>query len=151
MTIFIRWHSQDSMLHNIWMFCSIKFIFISKNLSLHWHHVQKCLQNIWRNCWEPHQITEILIINFDERYMFYIELKINLFLMQPLSPISKKLYGKSTIFNNLRTTFSHKCKPHSYPLSWSTKVIFGIINLHLPLLIFVGMHSQNSHNKCLFC
>ena len=30
---------------------------------------------------EPHQITEILIINF-ERYMLYIELKINLFLMQ---------------------------------------------------------------------
>jgi hypothetical protein len=52
---------------------------------------------------ESHIITEILIINFDERYMFYIELKINLFLMQPLYQISKVLYGKSTIFSHLRT------------------------------------------------
>jgi hypothetical protein len=64
---------------------------------------------------EPHQIREILIINFDERYMFFIELKINFFLMQLLCQISKKLYGKSTIFNNLRTAFSHKSKPYSYP------------------------------------
>ena len=102
--IFIEMHSQDSMLHNTCMFCSIKFIFISKNLSLHWRYVQKCLQNIRRNC----------RFAFDERYMFYIELKIKLFLMQPLCQISKKLYDKSTIFNNQRTAFSHKSKPHSY-------------------------------------
>jgi hypothetical protein len=46
-----------------------------KNLSLHWRHVQKCLLNIWGNCKEPHQITEILIINFDERYMFLHRIK----------------------------------------------------------------------------
>ena len=90
------------MLHDIFMFCSIMCIFISTNLGLHWRHVQKCLQNIRRNCREPRQITEILIINFDERYMFYIELKIHLFLMQPLCQILKKLYVKSTPCNNLR-------------------------------------------------
>ena len=73
--------------------------------------------------------------------------------MQPLCQISKKLYGKSTIFNNLRTAFSHKSHTVTRQIVQSTKVINSIINLHLPLLIFVGMHSQDSHfhKKCLFC
>ena len=35
----------------------------------------------------------------------------------------------------------------------STLVRDSIINIHLPLMIFIRMHSQESqfHNKCLFC
>jgi hypothetical protein len=101
---------------------------------------------------EPHQITEILIINFEERYMFYIELKINLLLLQLLCQISKCFTAKAQYSIMLEqcsaTKISHTVNRQVVE---STKVINSIISLHLPLLIFIGMHSQDSHKKCLFC
>ena len=74
--------------------------------------------------------------------------------MQPLCQISKKLYGKSKPCNNLSTALraqtSQKDIRH---IVQSTEVRNNIINIHLPLMIFIRMHSQESqfHNKCLFC
>jgi hypothetical protein len=81
------------MLHNTFMFCSI--IFISTNLGLHWCHVQKCLQNIRSNYRELRQITEILIINFDERYTGSSCIRF-------MHQIFFKRYEKSIPCNNLR-------------------------------------------------
>ena len=75
-------------------------------------------------------------------------------LMQPLCQISKKVYGKSKPCNNLSTELrdptSQKDIRH---IVHSTEVINNIINIHLPLMIFIRMHSQESqfHNKCLTC
>ena len=74
--------------------------------------------------------------------------------MQPLCQISKKLYGKSKPCNNLSTALraqtSQKDIRH---IVQSTEVRNNIINIHLPLMIFIRMHSQESqfHNKCLIC
>ena len=75
-------------------------------------------------------------------------------LMQPLCQISKKLYGKSTPCNNLSTALRHKNKPYRYRhVVESTEVRNSIINIHLPLMIFIKMHSYEYqfHNKCLLC
>ena len=72
-------------------------------------------------------------------------------LMQPLCQISKKLYRKS---NNLSTALRHKNMPSNISaMLESTIVRNSIINIHLPLMIFIRMHSQESqfHNKCLYC
>ena len=74
--------------------------------------------------------------------------------MQLLCQISKKLYGKSTPCNNLSTAFRHKTShTDTCHVVKSVKVRNSIINIHLPLMIFIRMHSQESqfHNKCLFC
>jgi hypothetical protein len=74
--------------------------------------------------------------------------------MQPLCQISKKLYGKSKPCNNLSTVprdpTSQKDIRHNVQ---STEVRNNIINIRLPLMIFIRIHSQESlfHNKCLFC
>ena len=64
--IFIRMHSQESQFHNKCLFCSMKFIFISKHFSIHWRGMFNSSKNIWCFCREPHEFTEILIINVDE-------------------------------------------------------------------------------------
>ena len=53
------------MLHNTWMFCLIKFIFIYKNLSLH-GRVTVSSSKTCGDCAKPHQFTEILIIHIDK-------------------------------------------------------------------------------------
>ena len=100
MIIFIRWHSYD-MLHNTFMFCSIICTFISTNLGLHWRHVQKCLQNIQSNYRVLRQITEILIINFDERYVLHIITDTLVLNATAVSDFFKR-YEKSLPCNNLR-------------------------------------------------
>ena len=116
------WSSSDdthrALLHNTCMFCSIKFIFISKNLSLHWHVM-------FSNVFPPKhpvnlQRATTIYKNTHHKLwwkiqVLYIGLKINFSLMQPLCQISKKLYGKSTPCNNLSTAPRHQNKPYRYP------------------------------------
>ena len=74
--------------------------------------------------------------------------------MQPLCQISKKLYGKSTPCNNLNTALRDQSSPKNIcHVVLSTLVRNSIINIHLPLMIFIRMQSQESqfHNKCLIC
>ena len=82
-----------------------------------------------------------------------MELQIHFSLMQPLCQISKKLYGKSTPYYNLSTALRDQTsQKHIRHIVQSTLVRNSIINIHLPLMIFIRMHSQESqfHNKCLF-
>ena len=62
--------------------------------------------------------------------------------MQLLCQISKKLYGKSI-----------PCQKDIRHIVQSTEVRNNIININLPLIIFIRMHSQESQfdNKCLIC
>ena len=85
--------------------------------------------------------------------VLYMELKIYFSLIQPLCQISKKLYSESTPWNNLSTALRDQNKPDTHHVVESTEVINSIINIHLRLMIFNGMHSKESqfHNKCLFC
>ena len=71
--------------------------------------------------------------------------------MQPLCQISKKLYGKSTPCNNLRTALRKQIDISA--MLESTEIRNNNINIHLPLMIFSRMHSQESQfrNKCLIC
>ena len=83
-----------------------------------------------------------------------MELQIYLSLMQPLCQISKKLYGKSIPCNNLSTALKAQTSQKDIRhIVQSTEVRNNIINIHLPLMIFIRMHSQESqfHNKCLIC
>ena len=71
--------------------------------------------------------------------------------MQPLCQISKKLYGKSKPCNNLRTALRKQIEISA--MLESTEIRNNIINIHLPLMIVIRMHSQESqfHMKCLIC
>ena len=71
--------------------------------------------------------------------------------MQPLCQISKILYGKSIIW--VRRTEPKPAKRNICHVAQSTLVRNSIINIHLPLMIFIRMHSQESqfHDKCLIC
>ena len=86
--------------------------------------------------------------------VLYMELEIYFSLMQPLCQISKKLYGKRKPCNILSTSLRRQMNPKRYPpYCGVNNVRNSIINIHLPLMIFIRMHSQESqfHNKCLFC
>ena len=78
-----------------------------------------------------------------------MEIQIYLSLMQPLCQISKKLYGKSKPCNNLR----RRSEIIFFAMLESTEIRNNIINISLPLMIFIRMHSQESqfHDKCLIC
>ena len=81
-----------------------------------------------------------------------MEIQIHFSLMQLLC--SKKLYGKSKPCNNLSTAFRQQSSQKDIRhIGQSTLVINSIINSHLPLMIFIRMHSQESqfHIKCLIC
>ena len=70
---------------------------------------------------------------------------LNVCLMRPLCQIfMEKAYSES----GAQTSQRNIC--HG---GWSTLVRNSIINIHLPLMILIRMHSQESqfHNKCLFC
>ena len=71
--------------------------------------------------------------------------------MQLQCQISKKLYGKSKPCNNLRTAIRKQIEISA--MLESTEIRNSIINIHLPLMIFIRMHSQESqiHNKSLIC
>ena len=74
--------------------------------------------------------------------------------MQPLCQISKKLYGKSKPCNNLSTAFRQQSSQKDIShIVLSSLVRNNIININLPLMIFIRMHSQESqfHNNCLIC
>ena len=74
--------------------------------------------------------------------------------MQSLSHISKKLYGKSKPCYNLSTVLRDQTsQKYIRHIVQSTLVRNSIVNINLPLMIFIRMHSQESqfHNKCLFC
>ena len=84
--------------------------------------------------------------------VLYMELEIYFSLMQPLCQISKKLYGKSKPCNNLSTAFRQQSsQKYIRHIVQSTLVRNSVINIHLPLMIFIRMHSQESqfHDKCL--
>ena len=86
--------------------------------------------------------------------VLYMELERTCSLMQLMCQISKKLYGKSKPCNNLSTAFRQQSSQKDIRhIGWSTLVRNSIINIHLPLMIFIRMHSQESqfYNKCLFC
>ena len=85
------------MLHSTCMFCSIQFIFISTNLSIHWR-----IMCDWF-CREPHQFTEILIINVNENTSVMHGNIDKLLLNATAVSDFKKLYRKSKPCNNLRT------------------------------------------------
>ena len=81
-----------------------------------------------------------------------MELQINFSLIQPLCQISKKLYRKSTPCNNLSTALRQQnSQTDIRHVVQKSKI--NIINIHLPVMIFIRMHSQESqfHNKCLIC
>ena len=74
--------------------------------------------------------------------------------MQPLCQISKNLNGKSKPCNNLSTALRDQTSQKDIRhIVQSTEVRNNIINIHLPWMIFIRMHSQESqfHNKCLIC
>ena len=74
--------------------------------------------------------------------------------MQPLYHISKKLYGKSKPCNNLSTAHRDPTGQKDIRhIVQSTEVRNNIRNIHLPLMIFIRMHSQETHfhTKCLIC
>ena len=86
--------------------------------------------------------------------MLYIGLKINFLLIQPRSQISKMLYGESKLCDYLRTV------PSRQIITTTNKPSRGVTHVrnsdkmnHLPLMIFIWLHSQDSmlHIKCLFC
>ena len=83
--------------------------------------------------------------------MLFTELKIDFSLMQPLCQISKKLCWQSIIW--VRRSEPKPTKINIRHVAQSTLVKNSIINIHLPLMIFIRMHSQESqfHIKCLFC
>ena len=83
--------------------------------------------------------------------VLHIELEIHFSLMQPLCQISKKLYRKSKPCKNLRTALRIKMKLSA--ILESTEIRNNNINIPLPLMIFIRMHSQESQfrNKCLIC
>ena len=86
--------------------------------------------------------------------MLYIGLKINFLLIQPWCEISKRLYGESIPCDYLRTAPSRQIITNSYqPSRVVTQVRNSNTINHLPLMIFIWLHSQDSHllNKCLFC
>ena len=138
--IFIRWHSQDSMLQNTCMFCSIKFIFISKNSILHWRVMfRKCIPTKTSGeC--AHQFTKILIINVDKIYNNCLK---NYRYTTPATAVSdfRKPLRRKHIFQ------------YSEYIAQPSKLWISVINILLPLLIFVRMHSQDCyfHKKCCFC
>ena len=80
-----------------------------------------------------------------------MEIQIHFSLLQPLCQISKKLYGKSKPCNNLRTALRKQIEISA--MLESKEIRNNIINIHLPLMMFIRMHSQESqfHNKRLIC
>ena len=71
-----------------------------------------------------------------------------------MSDLKKQLSGKSTPCNNLSTALRDQTSQKDFRhIVQSILVRNSIINIHLPLMIFLWMHSQESpfHNKCLFC
>ena len=80
-----------------------------------------------------------------------MEIQIYLSLMQPLYWISKKLYVKTKLCNNLRTALRKKQLSAMFE---STEIRNNIINNPLPLMIFIRMHSQESQeatiSHCVF-
>ena len=98
---------------------------------------------------EPHKFTEILIRNVDENSSA-IHGTLDTLLLNATA-VSEKLYGKSKPCNNLRTALRKQIEISAK--FESTLVINSIINIHLPLMIFIRMHSQESlfHIKCLIC
>ena len=139
------------MLHNTCMFCSVKFIFISKNLILHWRVVQ-LFQNMQWYYREPHEFTEILIINVDENSsVMHGNLDKLLLNATAVSDFKKKINGKSIIWE--RRSEPKPAKRYICHVAQSTLDKNSIINIYLPLMIFIRMHSHESqfHNKCLFC
>ena len=86
--------------------------------------------------------------------VLYIGLNINLLLIQPLCQISKRLYGESIPCDHLRTAPSTQNITNSYqPSRGVIKVRNSDKMNHLPLMIFIWLHSQDSQlpNKCSFC
>ena len=119
------------MLHNTCMFCLIKFIFISENLSLHCRHVQKCLQNIRSNYRELHHnrnthhklqrkihdlhiIKDTLVLNATAVSDYFFK-------------VTKKAYH-AIIWDALRNT------QHFSAILESTEILNYIINIPLPLI-----------------
>ena len=80
-----------------------------------------------------------------------MDIQIHFSLMQPLCQISKKLYGKSKPCNNLRMALRKQIEISA--MLESKEIRNNIINIPLPLMIFIRMHSQESqfHIKCLIC
>jgi hypothetical protein len=104
--------------------------------------------------------------------VLYIVLKMNFSLIQPRCQISKRLYGESKPCDYLRTAPSRQIITNSYQPSGGVTALCYVmfctalycsvlycytskknakIN-HLPLMIFIWLHSQDYHllNKCLF-
>ena len=100
------------------------------------------------------QNREILIINIQNIQVLYIGLKMNFLLIQPLCQISKRLYGESISCDYLRTVPRLQNYTNIFqPSRGVTNVRNSAKINHLPLMIFIWLHSQDSqlHSKCLFC
>ena len=105
------------MLHNTCLFCSIKIICIYPKISVYIGALcseMYCLKQKSDESEEPHQITEILIINIDKDTSD-IRRKINIFLIQPLCQISKRLYGESTLCYYVRSMLSYRITYNHFP------------------------------------
>ena len=84
--------------------------------------------------------------------MLYTSLKINFLLIQPLCQISKRLYSESKPCDYQRTALGTQNITYQ-----PSRLVMKVRNInkmnHLPLMIFIWLHSQDSrlHNKCSFC
>ena len=85
--------------------------------------------------------------------VLYIVLKINLFLIQPRCQISKRLYGKSIPYDNLRTVPSRQIITNSNQPSRRVTQVRNREKINPLPLIFIWWHSEDIHllNKCSFC
>ena len=107
-------------------------------------------------CREPHQCTEILIINVDENSsVMHGTLDTLLLNATAVSdffflPLTEKAYH-AIIW--VRTSEPKPANKNIRHVAQSKLVRNSTINIHLPLMIFIRMHSQESqfHNKCLIC
>ena len=119
-------------------------IYIQKSYFTLVCHVQ-FFQNMQWCCREPHQFTEILIINVDENTsVMHGTLDKLLLNATSVSDFKNTLRKKHNLSTALRAQNSQK----KYPPYCA--VINRIININLPLMIFIRMHFQ-FHNKYLIC
>jgi hypothetical protein len=82
--------------------------------------------------------------------VLYMGLKVNFLLIQPRCQVSKRLHGESIPWDYLRRAPSRQIITNSSQPSRVTQVRNSDKMNHLPLMIFICLHSQDSHllNKC---
>ena len=141
--------------HNHWLKKIVENEVYQLNLSRGCGTLPSHLANIQWNYRAPNSKTEILIIKIHKTYkVLYIGLKINFLLIQPQCHISKRLYGESKPCVYLRTSPSRQFITNSNQPSRRVAQVRNRDQInHLPLMIFIWLHSQESHlhNKCWFC